>query len=115
MIRYLIGRLGFALLLVFVVSSGALLLTGIAPGDITSEHVGTGVSAAALAADRARLGLDRPILDQYAGWLSRAIRFDFGTSLMLAARWRRLSVSGRSTRRCSLSWRSSQRPRSGFR
>jgi peptide/nickel transport system permease protein len=82
MIRYLIGRLGFALLLVFVVSSGALLLTGIAPGDITSEHVGTGVSAAALAADRARLGLDRPILDQYAGWLSRAIRFDFGTSLM---------------------------------
>ncbi len=82
MVRYLLRRLAFGLLLVLVVSSGALLLTRLAPGDITSEQVGTGVSASVLAAERARLGLDRPLAVQYASWLARAIRFDFGTSLM---------------------------------
>jgi peptide/nickel transport system permease protein len=82
MAGYLTRRLGFALLLVFVVSSGALLLTRLAPGDITSEQVGTGVSAAALAAERTRLGLDLPLSVQYARWLRRAVTLDFGTSLM---------------------------------
>ena len=36
--RYLLRRLGFALLLVLVVSSASLLLTRLAPGDITSEQ-----------------------------------------------------------------------------
>ena len=35
--RYLLRRLGFALLLVFVVSSAALLLTRIAPGDFATD------------------------------------------------------------------------------
>jgi len=30
---------------------------------------------------RARYGLDRPVLAQYADWLSHAIRFDFGRSM----------------------------------
>jgi peptide/nickel transport system permease protein len=81
-LRYIAGRLVFALLLVFVVSSSALVLTRLAPGDITSEQVGSGVSAAALAAERARLGLDRPLWAQYGEWIGRAARFDFGTSLM---------------------------------
>lgn len=82
MLRFLAGRLAFALLLVFVVSSSALVLTRLAPGDITSEQVGSGVSSEALAADRARLGLDRPLWAQYAAWIGRAVRFDFGTSLL---------------------------------
>ena len=36
--RYLLRRLGFALLLVFVVSSASLLLTRLAPGDITTDQ-----------------------------------------------------------------------------
>ncbi len=82
MVRYLIRRLGFGVLLVLVVSSGALLLTRLSPGDITTEQVGTGVPASVLAAERARLGLDRPLLAQYATWLGRVIRFDLGPSLM---------------------------------
>lgn len=81
MLHYFVRRLVFALLLVAVVSSSALLLARLAPGDITSEQVGTGVSARSLNAERARLGLDRPIAQQYAEWIGRAIRFDFGTSL----------------------------------
>ncbi len=36
--RYLLRRLGFALLLVLVVSSAALLLTRLAPGDFTTDQ-----------------------------------------------------------------------------
>jgi len=80
--RYLARRLVFSLLLVLVVASAALVLTRLAPGDITAEQVGTGVSGRTLAADRVRLGLDRPLALQYLEWLGRAVRLDFGTSLM---------------------------------
>jgi peptide/nickel transport system permease protein len=82
MLRYLARRLLFSVLLVAVVSSAALLLTRAAPGDITSEQVGTGVTARSIEAERARLGLDRPVAEQFARWASRAVRLDFGTSLM---------------------------------
>jgi peptide/nickel transport system permease protein len=82
MLGYLARRLAFSVLLVAVVSSAALLLTSAAPGDITSEQVGTGVSPQSIAAERARLGLDRPVAEQFARWASRAVRLDFGTSLM---------------------------------
>src|SRR5512139_773251 len=82
MLRYLARRLAFSLLLVAAVSSAALLLTLAAPGDITSEQVGTGATAQSIQAERARLGLDRAPLEQFAAWLARAARLDFGTSLM---------------------------------
>ena len=81
-LRYLTRRLVFAILLVFVVSSGALLLTRLAPGDFASELFGTGVTPEAIARERARYGLDRPLLEQYAGWLQRASHLDLGVSLM---------------------------------
>jgi peptide/nickel transport system permease protein len=72
--RYLLRRLGFALLLVFLVSSAALLLTRVAPGDtldpVERERV------------RQELGLDRPLGEQYLRWLGGALRLDFGRSLL---------------------------------
>ncbi|MCX6552013.1 MAG: ABC transporter permease [Acidobacteria bacterium] len=82
MLRYLANRIAFAVLLVAVVSSAALMLTGVAPGDITSEQVGAGATTRSLEAERARLGLDRPLAQQYLEWAGRAVRLDFGTSLM---------------------------------
>lgn len=82
MAAYFARRLAAAVLLVVFVSSSALVLTGLAPGDITAEQVGTGVTAEALRTERARLGLDRPLWQQYLDWAGRAVRFDFGTSLM---------------------------------
>jgi len=79
--RYLARRLGFALLLVFVVSSSALLLTRLAPGDFAT---GQGMDLDAASRERLRLdlGLDRPIAQQYLSWLGGVVRFDFGTSLL---------------------------------
>ena len=50
-------RLLFAVLLVFVVSSAALLLVDAAPGDHFS---GFDLDPGTVAAERHRLGLDRP-------------------------------------------------------
>lgn len=78
--RYLLRRALFALLLTVVVASTALVLTLLTPGDFAAES--TFEDPALLAARRAQLGLDRPIARQYLEWMGRAIRFDFGESLL---------------------------------
>jgi peptide/nickel transport system permease protein len=82
LLRYLARRVIAAVVLVAVVSSGALLVTRLAPGDFASELFGSGASAESIARERARYGLDRPIVVQYVDWLGRAARFDFGVSLV---------------------------------
>ena len=77
-------RLLFALLLVFVVSSGSMLLAHLAPGDYTSALNQPGVSAETVARERERLGLDRPLWEQYTAWLGRLARLDLGTSFRYA-------------------------------
>src|SRR5687768_3047847 len=79
--RYLLTRLAFALLLVFVVSSAALLLTRIAPGDF-AELECVDCPAEKRQEIRRQLGLDRSLVTQYLSWMSGAIRFDFGRSLL---------------------------------
>ena len=74
--QYLLRRVGFALLLIFTVSSASLLLARLAPPEdaFGSDHE-------FLVAERHRLGLDKPLLAQYTDWLGRSLRFDFGESL----------------------------------
>ena len=80
MARFLVRRVIFAVLLVFISSSAALFLTRLAPGDL-STALGPNPSRAEVAAARARFDLDRPAIEQWALWISRAARFDFGESL----------------------------------
>ena len=79
--RYLLRRLGFAVLLVIGVSSAALLLTRIAPGDF-AEIQGIDLSPDERQELRRSLGLDRSLVSQYLSWLGGAVRFDFGRSLL---------------------------------
>lgn len=76
LIRYVTRRAGSAAVLVLVVSSAALILSRAAP---PADAFGT--DPAVLAADRHRLGLDRPLPEQYLAWLRKAVRLDFGESL----------------------------------
>ena len=80
MARFLVRRVIFAVLLVFISSSAALFLTRLAPGDLASA-LGPNPSGAEVAAARARFDLDRPAVEQWGLWMSRAMRFDFGESL----------------------------------
>ena len=54
------------------------------PGDAALVQAGTsrGASPESLAAMRRQYGLDRPLPAQYAAWLSRSARLDFGDSLV---------------------------------
>ncbi len=79
--RYLITRLAFAVLLVFVVSSSALLLTRLAPGDFASAQ-GLELTAEQREHLRDNLGLNRSLTEQYLSWLGGVVRFDFGNSLL---------------------------------
>jgi peptide/nickel transport system permease protein len=72
----MLRRAASAALLVFAVSSASLFLARLAPPD---DAFGT--DRAILAAERHRLGFDRPLAAQYADWLARSARFDFGDSL----------------------------------
>jgi peptide/nickel transport system permease protein len=78
---YLARRLLFAIFLVFAVSSSAMILARVAPGDYVTEALGPGAHPDSLAQARARYGLDRSVFAQYGDWLSHAVRFDFGRSM----------------------------------
>jgi peptide/nickel transport system permease protein len=79
LIRFLAWRTAGALVLVFAVSSGAMLLAQLAPGDFASSTLEK--DPAFIAAERHRLGLDRPIGERYAVWAGRVLTLDFGDSL----------------------------------
>jgi peptide/nickel transport system permease protein len=80
MTRFLLRRLLFAVVLVLVSSSAALFLTRLSPDGISSA-LGPSPTRAEVAAARARFDLDRPVLEQWGLWMSRAARLDFGESL----------------------------------
>jgi len=82
MVAYLARRLAFAVFLVFAVSSAALVLAKLAPGDFAADSLGLGASPEAIAAARARYGLDRSLGAQYGAWIAGAARLDFGQSLL---------------------------------
>jgi peptide/nickel transport system permease protein len=81
LIAFLIRRLLFGIVLVVVAASTALLLTRLAPGDVTTQ-LGPGATRAEVAATRARFALDRGPLAQWMAWAGRAARFDLGESFL---------------------------------
>ena len=70
-------------------------LLRLAPGDPALLLVGPAATAEQLAAQRQAMGLDRPLPAQYATWLGRFVRGDWGSSIatgrpvrgMLAEAW----------------------------
>jgi peptide/nickel transport system permease protein len=78
-ITFLVRRALFALLLVFVVSSAALLLTRLAPGAV--GDIGINADPEERARLIRELGFDRPLHEQYVSWLANAVRLDFGPSI----------------------------------
>ena len=81
MTRFLVRRLAFAVVLVVAVSSTALLLTRLAPGDVTAQ-LGPFAAPEEIARTRARFNLDRSPLEQWATWVMRSARLDFGESYL---------------------------------
>lgn len=66
---------------VFGVVTLTFLLLHLAPGDPVQRLLGPSAGPEQIEAGRHALGLDRPLPVQYAAWLGRAIRGDFGGSI----------------------------------
>ena len=81
--RVLVPRLAELAVVLFGVSVIVFLMIRLIPGDAVAIMLGanTEVTPDRIAALRGRLGLDQPIVVQYAHWAWAALRGDFGTSL----------------------------------
>ena len=79
--RYLVRRtIAFGITLLFV-SFVTFLVVYVIPGDPAEIILGTEGNPEALAALRTKLGLDRPLLQQYIAWLSSALTGNLGVSI----------------------------------
>ena len=76
----LLRRLGGLALTLLAVSALIFIVMNVLPGDAAAIMLGTSASEDTLAALRAELGLDRPLLLRYAAWIANAAVGDFGRS-----------------------------------
>lgn len=80
MLRLLTGRLLAAVPLMFLVATLVFFLAQANSADPAGSILGLDASEEAVAAKRAELGVDRPLLTQYVDWLGSAVRGDLGTN-----------------------------------
>lgn len=82
--RYIIKRLLLMIPTLFGVAVLVFLLLRVAPGDIVElKYAGSGTFAPreAIERERAQLGLDKPLFQQFIVWTWGILRFDFGNSM----------------------------------
>jgi peptide/nickel transport system permease protein len=80
MIRFLIRRLGSAVVLILALTAIIFLLQAVSPGDPAKTYLGNNASPAALAAERQKLGLNDPIIVQYLHFLVNLFHGNLGVS-----------------------------------
>ena len=91
MLIYLTRRLGLALVTCVAISVLTFVIIRLPPGDFVDAYIanlassGSVVTAEQAQSMRHEYGLDRPAVVQYALWMQRVLRGDFGISMM----WRR--------------------------
>jgi peptide/nickel transport system permease protein len=83
MLRLILDRAVDLLVVLFGVSIIAFLMIRLIPGDAVQIMLGANaaVTDEAMAALRARLGLDQPMIVQYGSWIGGVFRGDLGTSV----------------------------------
>lgn len=86
MLNYILRRLGYAVIMVVLVSFVSFVIIKLPPGDFLTQKMeqlrarGDRSAEARIEEYRIRYGLDRPFLEQYTGWATKFIRGDFGES-----------------------------------
>lgn len=78
---YLLKRLAMTAFVLWVVATLVFAITQLLPADAATMLLGENATDDALAAVRARLGLDDPGIVQYGRWLGGVLHGDFGVSL----------------------------------
>ena len=81
MLSYIARRVVLTLPVLFGVATLVFSLIHLVPGDPAQAMLGDGASPEDIAQLRTRLGLDRPLTEQYGRYLKGLVRGDLGTSL----------------------------------
>jgi len=86
MTAYIIRRLLLAIFCLFMVTVIVFFAMRLLPGDPIIIYVGQSQQLSTLTEEgmeklRHEFGLDKPIMVQYANWVSGVVRFDFGRSI----------------------------------
>ncbi len=81
MLAYILRRLLATIPVMVVVAVFVFFLLRLAPGDPAAIIAGEDATSEVIAAVRAKLGLDRPVLEQFALWVWGLTQGDFGTSI----------------------------------
>jgi peptide/nickel transport system permease protein len=85
MARFLLRRVGLALVTLLLLSMIIFLMANVLPGDVGRRILGPFADPRAVAALNHQLGVDRPLVIQYVSWLGGALHGDFGRSLSFRA------------------------------
>jgi peptide/nickel transport system permease protein len=86
--KYLVKRFLLMLPTLFGVALVTFLLIRVIPGDVVElRYSGDrgAVSQEILDKERARIGLDKPVWQQFLTWIAGVVRLDFGTSMWTGA------------------------------
>jgi peptide/nickel transport system permease protein len=67
---------------VLIISTIVFLVIRVIPGDPAMVIAGIDASESAIEDIRAKLGMDKPIVQQYVEWIWNIARFDFGNSMI---------------------------------
>jgi peptide/nickel transport system permease protein len=81
MTAYILRRLLATIPVMVVVAIFVFFLLRLAPGDPAAIIAGEDATAAQIAAVRTKLGLDRPVIEQFLVWFGAMLQGDFGTSI----------------------------------
>ncbi|MFT8929759.1 MAG: ABC transporter permease [Sporolactobacillus sp.] len=81
MLKIILNRLEFLILVLFGVTLITFLLSHVIPGDPASLMAGQHASAATVQKIRQQLGLNEPIWLQYVDYIKQLLHGDFGTSI----------------------------------
>lgn len=81
MSKFVLRRIGLALITLFLLSVLVFIGTQLLPGDVGRRILGPFANQEAVDALNARLGTDRPVLVQYWDWITSAVTGDLGFSI----------------------------------
>jgi peptide/nickel transport system permease protein len=84
LIRVFIQKLAGLIAFLLLASVLIFLIVDVLPGDPAALMLGTDARPDTLQALRHQLGLDQPLVVQYASWIIGLLHFDFGTSMTYA-------------------------------
>ena len=81
MLGYTVKRILQVIPVLLIISFICLMMIRLVPGDPVANMLGINASKEAIAAQRAELGLDKPLLTQYGDFLVKALQGDLGKSI----------------------------------